>query len=52
MKSSKVSIETRSIPGSISFKGQATKHTSVNWSIQVVRKSLNFLDKALVLEAL
>ena len=34
MKSSKVSIKTRSTPASLSFKGQATKHTTVKWSIQ------------------
>ena len=28
-KSSEVSIETRSTPASLSFKGQATKHTTV-----------------------
>ena len=33
MKSSKVSIKTRSTPASLSFKGQATKHTTVKWSI-------------------
>ena len=33
MKSSKVSIKTRSPPASRSFKGQATKHTTVKWSI-------------------
>ena len=33
MKSSKVSINTRSTPASLSFKGQATKHTTVKWSI-------------------
>ena len=32
-KSSKVSIKTRSTPASLSFKGQATKHTTVKWSI-------------------
>ena len=32
MKSSKVSIKTRSTPASLSFKGQATKHTTVKWS--------------------
>ena len=32
-KSSEVSIETRSPPASLSFKGQATKHTTVEWSI-------------------
>ena len=29
MKSSKVSIKTRSTPASLTFKGQATKHTTV-----------------------
>ena len=33
MKSGKVSIKTRSTPASLSFKGQATKHTTVKWSI-------------------
>ena len=33
MKSSKVSIKTRSTSASLSFKGQATKHTTVKWSI-------------------
>ena len=33
MKSSKVSIKTRSTPASLSFKGQVTKHTTVKWSI-------------------
>ena len=33
MKSSEVSIKTRSTPSSLSFKGQATKHTTVKWSI-------------------
>ena len=33
MKSSKVSSKTRSTPTSLSFKGQATKHTTVKWSI-------------------
>ena len=32
-KSSEVSIKTRSPPASFSFKGQATKHTTVKWSI-------------------
>ena len=35
MKSSKVSIKTRSTPASLSFKGQATKHATVKWSIGV-----------------
>ena len=33
MKSSEGSIKTRSTPASLSFKGQATKHTTVKWSI-------------------
>ena len=33
MKSSEVSIKTRSTLASFSFKGQATKHTTVKWSI-------------------
>ena len=37
MKSSKVSIKTRSTPASLSFKGQATKHTTVKWSIVSVK---------------
>ena len=32
MESSEVSIKTRSPPASLSFKGQATKHTTVKWS--------------------
>ena len=32
-KSSEVSIKTKSPPVSLSFKGQATKHTTVKWSI-------------------
>ena len=33
MERSEVSIKTRSTPASLSFKGQATKHTTVKWSI-------------------
>ena len=33
MKSCEVSIKTRSTPASLSFKGQATKHTTVKRSI-------------------
>ena len=33
MKSGKVSNKTRSTPASLSFKGQATKYTTVKWSI-------------------
>ena len=32
-KSTEVSIKTRSTPASLSFNGQATKHTTVKWSI-------------------
>ena len=31
-KSSEVSIKTRSTPASLSFKDQATEHTTVKWS--------------------
>ena len=34
MKSSEVSIKTRSTPASLSFKGQATKHITIKWSIR------------------
>ena len=33
MKRSEVSTKTRSTPASLSLKGQATKHTTVKWSI-------------------
>ena len=33
MKSSKVCITTKSTLASLLFKGLATKHTTVNWSI-------------------
>ena len=33
--SREVSIKTKSPPASFSFKGQATKHTTVKWSIFV-----------------
>ena len=32
-KRSEVSVKTRSTPASLSFKGQATKHTTVKWPI-------------------
>ena len=45
MKSSEVSIKTRSTPASLSFKGQATKQETVKWSIELelswVSKDLN-----------
>ena len=34
-KSSELSIKTRSTPASLSFKGQATKHTTLKWSIEL-----------------
>lgn len=46
-KSSEVSIKSRSMPASLSFKGQATKHTTVKSSIALVAwvspKSLKIL---------
>ena len=33
-KRSEVSIKTRSTPASLSFKGQATEHTTVKWPIR------------------
>ena len=51
-KSSEVSIQTRSPPASLSFKGQATKHTTVKWSIdkQIINKQrsevLNMVNNA------
>ena len=33
MKSRKVCIKTKSTPASLSLKGQATKHTTVKWSV-------------------
>ena len=44
MKSSKVSNKTRSTPASLSFKGQASKHTTVKWSIAGVPGS-EFVDR-------
>ena len=32
-KSNEVSIKTRSTPASLSFNDQATKHTTIKWSI-------------------
>ena len=42
-KSSEVSVKTRSTPVSLSFKGQATKHTTVKWSI--VNQHIIFIFK-------
>ena len=38
MKRSEVSIKTRSTPASLSFKAQATKHTTVKWCIVCYNK--------------
>ena len=43
MKSSNVSIKTRSTPASLSFKGQATKHTTVKWSIAFYHSKFQFV---------
>ena len=43
MKSSQVSIKTRSTPASLSFKGQVTRHTTVNWSITYISLALEIL---------
>ena len=37
-KSREVSIKTKSPPASFSFKDQATKHTTVKWSIVSVKQ--------------
>ena len=42
-KGSEVSIKTRSTPASLSFKDQATKHTTVKWSL-LNRETLNNYD--------
>ena len=39
-KGSEVSIKTRSTPASYSYKGQATKNTTVKWSIAGTAPSL------------
>ena len=33
------------IPGSLSFKGQATKHTTVKWSVHVRKIQLLIINK-------
>ena len=44
IKSREVSTKTRPTPASLSFKGQATKHRTVKWSIYKLnnRESENF----------
>jgi len=42
MKSSKVSVRTGSTPASLSFGGQATRHTTVKWSINGLLSSFSF----------
>ena len=44
-KSSEVSIKTRSTPASLSFNGQATKHTTIKWSIRNIGRIRNYLDQ-------
>ena len=44
-KKSEVSIKTRSIPTSLSFKGQATKHTTAKWFFSNKLSLTYFLDK-------
>ena len=39
MKSSEVSIKTRSPPASFSFKGQTTKHTTVRLVVGICMRS-------------
>ena len=48
MKSSEVSIKTRSTLASLSFKGQATKHTTVKWSIEMNCNELIFIELYLI----
>ena len=45
MKSSKVSIKTRSTPASLSFKGQATKQETVKWSIFPLHCKMNDISQ-------
>ena len=51
-KGSEVSIKTRSLPASLSLKGQATKHTTVKWSIllfiRIVEMEIAYLWKYLL----
>ena len=49
MKSSEVSIKTRSTPASLSFKGQATKHTTVKWLLLTLIWYFLFADDVIVL---
>ena len=50
-KSSEVSIKTRSTPASLSFNGQATKHTTVKWSIDTFQLSFDKATKITMLIA-
>ena len=45
MKRSEVSIKTRSTPASLSFKGQATKHRTVKWSIEILGTQILILTE-------
>ena len=50
-KSSEVSIKTRSTPALLSFKGQATKGTTVKWSIVILGNQIyNKIELNLKLE--
>ena len=40
-KGTEVSIETRSTPASLSFKGQVTKHTTVKWTIGISNSNVD-----------
>ena len=47
-KSSEVSIKTRSPPASLSFKGQATMHTTIEWSILAVADTINHFNATVI----
>ena len=46
-KSSKVSLKTRSTAASLLFKGQATKCTTVKWSVTCTKKPVDFMKDIL-----
>ena len=47
-KSSELSIKTRSPPASLSFKGQATMHTTIEWSILAVADTINHFNATVI----
>ena len=47
-KSSEVFIKTSSPPASLSFKGQATMHTAVEWSILAVADFINHFNASVI----